>query len=110
MSKDFNGAHLIYFHQFQGLFTDLASGLIINENSVKDLNERIGEPTVTPNNFRPNIVVDCPAYLEDKWNWIKIGDVIFQVIKRCTRCSFTTIDQETGIRNENGEPLKTLKA
>lgn len=77
---------------------------------MEDLNKRIGKPLATVYNFRPNIVVDCPAYIEDKWNWIKIGDVIFQVIKPCTRCVLTTINPETGERNKDGEPLKTLKS
>lgn len=88
----------------------MSGGHIVNVNSVEDLNKKAEKHVATVHNFRPNIVVDCPAYAEDKWNWIKIGDVIFQVIKPCTRCILTTIDQETGERNKDGEPLRTLKS
>jgi uncharacterized protein YcbX len=43
---------------------------------------------------------------EDKWRNVRIGDVKFKVIKPCSRCSITTVNQETGERGK--EPLKAL--
>lgn len=74
-----------------------------------DLNSRLDEP-VTPQQFRMNFVVKgATAYEEDKWDWVKIGNVILRNIRPCTRCIFTTIDPETGTKHANAEPLKTLK-
>ena len=40
----------------------------------------------------------------------RIGDnVILHFAKPCHRCIVTVVDPETGIRNKNGEPLKTLR-
>lgn len=94
-----------------GLYSDLASILLVNQKSVDDLNTRL-DNSVTAHNFRPNIVVDDPnlkPYVEDNWDWIKIGNVIFRNVKECTRCIMTTIDPETGLRSSNREPLKTLE-
>ena len=61
------------------------------------------------NRFRPNIVVEgCEAFDEDQWRNISIGDVEFETVKICSRCILTTIDPNTGTKDENGEPLKTL--
>ena len=34
---------------------------------------------------------------------------MFDAVKPCTRCVFTTIDPATGKRDPAGEPLRTLK-
>lgn len=96
----------------KGLYADLTSYLLINQASVNDLSSRIPASNVTFHNFRPNILVEgenLSPYDEEKWNWIKIGDVVLQNVKPCTRCILTTIDPETGIRATNNEPIKTLK-
>lgn len=49
------------------------------------------------------------AYEEDKWDWVKIGDVVMRNIKPCTRCILTTVNPETGKKDAKVEPLKTLK-
>jgi len=57
-----------------------------------------------------NFVVKGPsAYEEDKWDWVKVGDVILRNLKSCTRCILTTVNPETGIKSTKLEPLKTLK-
>ncbi|XP_018368957.1 PREDICTED: mitochondrial amidoxime-reducing component 1 [Trachymyrmex cornetzi] len=92
-----------------GAYPDETSFSMINEASVADLNSRLDEP-VTPQNFRMNFVVKgATAFEEDKWDWVKIGNVILRNVRPCTRCIFTTIDPETGIKHANAEPLKTLK-
>ncbi|XP_044749819.1 uncharacterized protein LOC123310418 [Coccinella septempunctata] len=95
-----------------GLFSDVTSVLVVNQASINDYNKKAPSANVTPLNFRPNIIVDDPdikPYEEDDWDWMKIGDeVIMRNVKECTRCVFTTVDQETGVRNSDREPLKTL--
>ncbi|XP_060530858.1 mitochondrial amidoxime-reducing component 1-like [Cylas formicarius] len=95
-----------------GLYSDLASVLFVNQSSVRDLNKRIGNSSVTVDNFRPNVVVDGPdiePYAEDNWEWIKVGNVVFRNVKECTRCVMTTINPENAARSLDREPLKTLE-
>ena len=59
------------------------------------------------NRFRPNLVVSgSPAYSEDRWKTVRIGDVLVQGSRPCPRCALTTVDQETGLKGK--EPLWTL--
>jgi uncharacterized protein YcbX len=37
---------------------------------------------------------------------IRIGSVIFDVVKPCSRCIFTTVSPEKGQKHPSGEPLK----
>lgn len=88
-------------------FADGYPFLILSEESLADLNTRLDQP-LPMNRFRPNIVVrgaDKP-YAEDDWQTIRIGDVIFDVVKACARCAITTTDQATAERGK--EPLHTL--
>ena len=41
------------------------------------------------------------AWIEDSWKRIKIGDVIFDCVKPCTRCIMTTLDPDSGESREN---------
>lgn len=89
-------------------FADGFPLLLISEESLEDLNNRLPEP-IPMNRFRPNIVVKgCEAFDEDKWNTIKIGDLLFDVVKPCARCVITTIDQST--TKKAAEPLKTMNS
>ncbi|XP_066254139.1 mitochondrial amidoxime reducing component 2-like [Euwallacea similis] len=95
-----------------GLYSDITSVLLLNQASVRDLNKRIGNSSVTVDNFRPNVVIDGPAlqpYAEDNWDWIKIGDVVLRNVKECTRCIMTTVNPENASRSSDREPLKTLE-
>lgn len=87
-------------------FADAYPFLLISEGSLEDLNDRLAEP-VEMNRFRPNIVVSgCAPYAEDTWKRLRIGEVVFDVVKPCARCAITTTDQYTAVRGT--EPLKTL--
>lgn len=89
-------------------FADGFPILVISQASLDDLNSRLINP-VTMQRFRPNIVVEgCDAFDEDQWRNITIGNVNFEAVKLCSRCILTTVDPKTGIKNKNGEPLKTL--
>jgi uncharacterized protein len=60
--------------------------------------------------FRPNLVIaGAEPHAEDAWRSVRIGEVLFDAVKPCTRCVFTTVDPDTGERHPEGEPLNTLK-
>ena len=59
--------------------------------------------------FRPNIVVSANRpHEEDFWKEFTIGTLPFRGVKLCARCKVTTTDQETGVRDPDREPLRTL--
>lgn len=58
--------------------------------------------------FRPNLVIaGSEPWAEDGWRRIRVGEVVFRVVKPCSRCVITTTDQETGIAH-GPEPLRAL--
>jgi uncharacterized protein YcbX len=86
---------------------DATSFHLTSENSLADLNTR-SSVVVPMNRFRPNVVVSgFPAYAEDAWKRVAIGDIQLRWIKDCTRCVTTMTDQVTGQR-ERREPLLAL--
>jgi len=91
-------------------FADGYPVLLISQAALDELNERLvvkGAEPVPMNRFRPNIVVSgCEAFAEDTWTQIRIGEVVFDLVKPCPRCPIPTIDQEAGVRTR--EPIKTL--
>lgn len=87
-------------------FADAYPFLIIGEESLRDLNERLIEK-VPMNRFRPNFVFKGGSpFDEDKWKSFLIGEIIFYPVKPCARCVITTINQDTA--EKSNEPLKTL--
>jgi uncharacterized protein len=87
-------------------FADEFPHLLISEESLDDLNSRLDKP-IPMDRFRPNIVIKgCNAFDEDTWNTVKIGDIVFDIVKPCARCVITTIDQSNG--SKGIEPLKLL--
>lgn len=88
-------------------FADGFPYLIIGNQSLAELNRRLTEP-ITMERFRPNLVFDGgEPFCEDMWRRIKIGDVIFRVVKPCARCLITTVDYTKG-EIAGPEPLRTL--
>ena len=88
---------------------DLTGYMLMNEASVDELSSRVGR-RVSVDAFRGNLVVTGSApFAEDRWRYLAIGGALFENVKPCTRCLFTTIDPETGVRDALGEPLKTLR-
>lgn len=88
-------------------FADGYPFLLIGENSLNDLNEKL-ETKLPMNRFRPNIVIDgAEAFAEDRWKKIQIGDSVFRSTKPCARCVMTTVEQNSG-EFDGKEPLKTL--
>jgi hypothetical protein len=87
-------------------FADGFPFLIISQASLDDLNRRLTTP-LPMNRFRPNLVVAGSApFAEDTWKLIRVGEILFDVVKPCARCVITTTDQATAARGK--EPLHTL--
>lgn len=87
-------------------FADGFPFLIVAEESLAELNRRLPEP-LPMNRFRPNLVVaGCPAFAEDGWLRIRVGEVELSIVKPCARCAITTTDQASAVRGK--EPLRTL--
>ena len=87
-------------------FSDGFPLLLTSQASLVDLNQRLATP-VPMKRFRPNLVVTgCNAFAEDEWDRIRIGDIIFRVVKPCSRCIIPNIDIETA--NKSNEPARTL--
>ncbi|MBT8387640.1 MAG: MOSC domain-containing protein [Ignavibacteria bacterium] len=87
-------------------FADGYPFLIIGEESLVNLNNRLKDP-LPMNRFRPNLVFDGgKPFDEDGWKRFRIGAIEFHSIKPCSRCVVTTVDQDTS--NRGKEPLKTL--
>ncbi len=90
----------------QTAFSDGFPLLLISTASLDDLNSRLPQP-LPMDRFRPNLVVEgCAPYAEDGWSRIRVGELLFDVVKPCSRCAITTTDQLTAARAK--EPLRTL--
>ena len=87
-------------------FADGFPLLVTNLATLKAINEKAGDIPMT--RFRPNLVIDH-ARNHDEYTWqrLRIGPVELALVKPCTRCVVTTIDQDSGIKT-GPEPLKTL--
>lgn len=96
-----------YFPESKNVsFADGYPFLIIGEESLKFLNEKLSNP-ISMNQFRTNFVFSGgKPHDEDNWKNIKIGNLNFTIVKPCARCVITTIDQQSG--NKSKEPLATL--
>lgn len=94
------------------LYADGYPLLVIGQASLDDLNGKLvarGLAKLPMNRFRPNIVVDgLQPYDEDHVDTLAIGEVVLELVKRCTRCEVTTTDQDTARRSQ--EPLRTLSS
>ncbi|MCF1752759.1 MOSC domain-containing protein [Mariniradius sediminis] len=87
-------------------FADAMPYLLIGQSALDDLNARLQSP-VPMDRFRPNLVFSGgPAYIDDTWDKVKIGDALFKITKPCARCVLTTVDQATAQKGK--EPLRTL--
>jgi uncharacterized protein YcbX len=94
-------------------FADGYPFLLASTGSLAALNELIAagpladQGPMSMTRFRPNLVIDgAPAWAEDDWSWIQIGEARFRVAKPCDRCVMTTYDPTTIERGH--EPLATL--
>lgn len=80
---------------------------LTTEESLADLNRHLSRPS-SMLRFRPNLVVaGGRAWEEDEWRVLQVGAAKIGLVKPCARCSVTTVDQGTGVRER--EPLRTMK-
>lgn len=87
-------------------FADGYPYLFLGTASLDLLNQKLEKP-LPFNRFRANIIIETyEPHEEDIWDTIRIGGVVFKMVKTCPRCVVTTIDQKTVMRS--AEPLKTL--
>jgi uncharacterized protein len=94
-------------------FADGYPLLLTAEESLDRLNEWIADGPLAEQGplpmrrFRPNVVVaGAPAFDEDSWRRIRIGEATFRTPKGCDRCVITTTNPDTAARGK--EPLTTL--
>lgn len=94
-------------------FADGYPLLLTTQESLAALNDWIlegphfDEGPLPMTRFRPSVVVTgAPAWAEDGWRRLRIGEVTFRVAKGCDRCVLTTIDPRTAVKGR--EPLVTL--
>ena len=90
----------------QTAFSDGFPFLILSENSLASLNQAMSLE-LPMSRFRPNLVISgCPAYAEDSWREIQIGELDFRLPNPCSRCSVPAVDPDTA--QVGKEPLSTL--
>lgn len=94
-------------------FADGYPLLLTSRASLGRLNEwiaegpRASEGPLPMTRFRPSVVVEgAPAWDEDHWRTVRIGDAVFRVSKGCDRCVVTTINPDTTAKGK--EPIATL--
>ncbi len=94
----------------EGERTGFADGfpiLIVSEESLIDLNQRLEVP-VDMRRFRPNIVIaGCEAFAEDNLSNFSIGSLPMKAVKICSRCPMPMVDPDLGARTGQ-EPIATL--
>lgn len=77
-------------------FADGFPYLITTTASLAALSETAGD-MIPMERFRPNIVIETDTpWLEDEWTTLEIEGQRFDLVKPCTRCVITTLDQNTG--------------
>lgn len=87
-------------------FSDGFPILLISQASLDELNRRLTKP-VAMRRFRPNLVVTgCQPFAEDSWTKIRIGGIVFRIVKPCSRCVIPNIDPDTA--EKSAEPTRTL--
>ena len=90
-------------------FTDSQQYLVISEESLKDLNQKLSVP-ITHARFRANIWIEGAGYpyREDQITKLEhAAGFDFEATKGCARCKIITVNEDKGIV-ESPEPLKVL--
>lgn len=103
------GDHTAFADAYPVTLASLASLRRVQDWVVEAALDRGEEPTgIEMERFRPNLVVDgdLDPFVEDGWQRVCVGDVVFDVAKCIDRCVLTTIDPTT---LESGpEPIRSL--
>lgn len=87
--------------------------LLATEESLAALNDWVledsggTEAALDMRRFRPNLVLrGAPAWSEDSWPRVRVGEAYLRVTHPCDRCVMTTVDPDTAVKGR--EPLRTL--
>lgn len=107
---DFSDRRVKHFPTIPLGFADGHPFLLLNQASFDYLQQRCPE-ILTIEQFRGNIIIDGSLpFAEDGWRTIKIGEIIFDLVKPCSRCVMTQINLSTLQWLPNKEPLTTLRS
>jgi MOSC domain-containing protein len=92
---------------------DAAPYLVANSASLDRLNQQLTQqsiPAVDMRRFRPNLVISgLPAFAEHQVQGLEHPDgLTLQLCDHCERCIMTTINPDSGEKDQNMEPFKTL--
>lgn len=95
-------------------FADGYPALLASESSLAALDDEVlaaddlgGAEKLSMTRFRPNLVVaGAPAWAEDDWRVLRVGESTWRVVKGCARCVMTTVDPDTVERGR--EPIRSL--
>lgn len=72
--------------------------LVVNQSSIKFLNDECVGGEITAVNFRPNIVIEnTEAFSEKAWRYVSTESVSMRVVKPCERCVIPTLNPETAV-------------
>lgn len=100
---------------FQNSFSDKYPFLLAAEASLKDLSDKVNMKLEMAR-FRPNIVISShnssplPAYAEDGWKKVSIGDeTLFEIPTSCNLSIITNVDPETGEFDKENQLMDTLR-
>lgn len=89
-------------------FPDAFPLLVTSMASLEELNSRLPQP-LPMTRFRPNLVLEgLPPYAEDAIDALHFEGFACRLVKPCTRCATTHVDQELGLPADG--PLEALKA
>ncbi len=89
-------------------FADGFPLLVVNQASADQVSSWVGRQ-MDVRRFRPGIVFEgAKAFAEDGWRAVRIGSMVVDLVKPCSRCIMTTVDPETGRKDDGGEPLRSL--
>ncbi|MGB1061226.1 MAG: MOSC domain-containing protein [Ketobacter sp.] len=88
-------------------FADGYPLLLTQQSSLDELNSHMSL-NIGMERFRPNVVVTGGApWAEDQWRVLRVGSMVFDVVKPCSRCAIPTINPVDASRQP--EVFRTLK-
>lgn len=80
-------------------FADGFPLLVATAAAVREVTART-ERSPDSRRFRPNLVIEgAPAFREDRWRRLRIGEVEIALVKPCGRCGVLDVDPTTGARD-----------
>ena len=91
-------------------FADGFPILLTSLDSLAEFNSNLAKP-VTMDRFRSNIIVEgAPAYDEDYWREVCIGNLRAFVVRVCGRCPMPNIDQNVGVLTKERPVTEALRS